>query len=56
MARLEERGAKATAMRIVEQGETFKGWTSRNLAPGFVQLGRLQCLPATVDPREPKGK
>jgi hypothetical protein len=54
MARLGERGAKATAMRVIEQGETFKVWAPRNPAAGIIQYVRFQCLPDTVGPRGPK--
>jgi len=56
LAQLEQLSTKAAGMRIVEQGETFRVWTSPNLKPGVSQRVRLQCLPDTVDPRVPKGQ
>jgi hypothetical protein len=51
LEQLERLSGKAAAMRIVEEGETFKVWTSPKLTPGVWQRVRLECLPDTVDPR-----
>jgi hypothetical protein len=56
MARLEQLSVKAAGMRVIDESDTFRVWTSPNLKPEIHQRVRLECFPDTVDPRGPKGK
>ena len=56
MAHLDERVARASQLRVSEQGESFRVLVPIEPKQGVTTFVRLECLPDTVDPRGPKGQ